>query len=48
MKATGYVVIYLWRGERHRDMQTFSTLAAVNAQVALFRADGWQAWAEEL
>lgn len=47
MRANGYCVIYLWRGERHRDLQVFSTIKAANEHLALYRADGWRAWVEE-
>lgn len=41
-----FVVIYLWRGERHRHT-TGSYLQAYASWKAL-RAEGWPAWMEEL
>jgi hypothetical protein len=50
-KAQGYIVAYLWKGERHRDLsRVFSSTESVAARehLAAFRNDGWRAWFEEL
>jgi len=47
MKATGYTVIYLWQGNRHR-AGVFLTLDSARHELTLFLRDGWRAWVEEL
>ena len=48
MKASGYVVIYRWRGERHRDMQVFLSREHAEEAASVYRRDGLPAWVEEL
>ena len=40
-----FVIIYLWRGERHRGL-TYPTRARAEADLRDYRANGWQAWIE--
>lgn len=42
-----YVIIYLWRGERHRG-PVFPTLSQAQAAVVEYRIKGFAAWIEEL
>lgn len=43
-----YVIVYLWRGERHRDSKAFASRKDAAARLAEFTADGWQAWMERV
>lgn len=42
-----FVVIYLWKGERHRT-RNYPTRRGAASIAGKLRADGWQAWVEEV
>jgi len=49
MKAQGYCIIYLWRGERHRFGHYIDRDSdRMRDDLAMFRRDGYRAWTEEL
>lgn len=42
----GYIVVYLWHGERHRDMNVFDSWQEARDMLRLFKQDRYQAWIE--
>jgi hypothetical protein len=48
MTTHKFVVIYMWRGERHQTPMHFTSLVDAEAYVDSFRTDGWLAWVETL
>jgi hypothetical protein len=43
----GWVIIYLWQGERYRG-DTYRTADEAHDVVSQMRRDGWQAWTERV
>ncbi len=41
-----YQIIYLWKGERHRLLKTFTKLEDAKSAIVDVRLAGFQAWIE--
>ena len=43
-----FTIIYTWKGERHRGALDYKTKRAAYKDLAVYRANGFIAWIEEI